>query len=617
MGFLIGDIEISDSVCISLQDNKDERQRVLDECSKYNFEPKFYITEKHPTSSVQGCLESHLYCIRYAQRNNLENILILEDDVRFEKTSDDLKDVKFPKKYDIIYLGYNPLTGYKYDANFLKINSTLTTHAYILHKSMYTYILENIEKNWNELPEYSQLSNIEQPFFVKDLRAIDLFYAKWINHHKGNSYGVYPMIAYQNAGFSSIENKIVDYADSFRQRADALSQQYHSTFIGMYNYDLFKYSKMDIVKKHRNTCGKFDYVLVYGKNDREFAESIEVKNMDIYASNSWDIYYFSPSIFFIRMSYNEQLYHESHSFPRIDNVFPVKFNKNTITKKPILCVYSTKKLYSFDQICSMINGNMTDFDIYFCSPVQNKFAENITCITPTQYEFLPKHELLIIDDITFFIDQPMTHTSKIHLYMSKSRFHQDWKGIPVPFDGTSLFFNMRHHIDSIVCMNEDIMKDFKLHYSLTSRNIFISKFNSNFSKKLPNSIVCDYHDTSRDLYIKWFKELTSKLPNLNLKLYIYNSKRKLTSSDIFYMKGKIEFKQYEMYFCNNVEESQIIQSLQNGIVAIGNHPRCAIQSTQELLITSLCEFIQDKHRKQIFIDNIYQIYNDLKFKIDV
>lgn len=609
MTFKIGDMEIHAAVCISLKNNTEERERVITECTKYNFEPKFYVPEKHPTSGEQGCLESHLYCIKYARDNNLENILILEDDIRFEET--DLSNVKFPKKYDMIYLGHNPLTGYRHNKNFIKINSTLTTHAYILHRSMYNYVLENIGKDWTELPEYTQLTPAEQPFFVKGMRAIDLFYAKWINQHKKNSYGLYPMIAYQHTGYSNIENRHVDYSDSFKHRAETLYSQFLSSFQGIFEYDSSKYSKMDIIKKHNATIGSCDYILVHGPGEKDMAETVDIGENDIYLQNSWDIYYFSPTIYFIRMSYKQNLFHEVHSFPRIDNVFPTQFNQHTVTKKPIICVYSPKKIYVMEQLKQMINGAIEDFDIYTCTQLLTKNKHRNT-ITHEQYQYLPKHELLLINDINFFLDQPLKNATKIHLYISTNRINKTWNDIQVPLENTGLFYNMREHIDSIVYSNETILHDFNDHYGLLNRNIFLDKTNSNFHQKIHNSIVCTANDIDIALYKKWHSQLQEHIPDL--KLYIYNSPQKSVSGTIFYMKGTIEYKLYEMFFCNNIDEPRLIYALRHGLVAIGNNPRCAIQTSKDI-IEPLQAFIANTERKSIFIDTIYQIYNNLRFKI--
>ena len=158
---------------------------------------------------------------------------------------------------------------------------------------MYSYVIDNITRDWNEIPEYSILTSVEQPFFVKGLKAIDLFYAKWVNHRNKKSYGVYPMIAYQHAGFSTIEIKHVDYSASFDQRAKTLASNIQCKFIGLFEYDLEKYSKTDIIKKHKYINGPYDFILVCDTANRKLADIVDIQETDIYVSNLWDVYYFS------------------------------------------------------------------------------------------------------------------------------------------------------------------------------------------------------------------------------------------------------------------------------------------------------------------------------------
>ncbi len=211
--------------CISIKERKDRQKNVVKECLKVNLNFEFLLVEKNTEDPVKGCLESHITCIKDAINNDYENILIMEDDISFDipviKKIIDENTIVIPKEFDMLYLGYHINNGHKERKNILKALSTQTTHCYILNKRVFQYIIDTIQGDWKAIPEYIQRNNLEN-LINWNVRAIDLYYAKWINHRRNNSYAIYPILCYQYANHSDIEGKEIDYKRLMKEKADAI-----------------------------------------------------------------------------------------------------------------------------------------------------------------------------------------------------------------------------------------------------------------------------------------------------------------------------------------------------------------------------------------------------------
>jgi len=211
--------------CINIKERKDRQKNVIKECLKVNLNFEFLLVEKNKEDPIRGCLESHIKCIQDAINNDYENILIMEDDISFDIDAINkiIKEdtIQIPAEFDILYLGYHINNGFKYNDNILKAVSTQTTHCYILNKRVFQYIIDTIEGDWKAIPEYTQRNNLEN-LINWNVRAIDLYYAKWINHRRNNSYAIYPILCYQYANHSDIEGKIINYKNIMKEKADTI-----------------------------------------------------------------------------------------------------------------------------------------------------------------------------------------------------------------------------------------------------------------------------------------------------------------------------------------------------------------------------------------------------------
>ena len=151
------------------------------------------LGEKDPRKAAQnGCKESHLQILKDAKKNGHRNIMVFEDDATFSKTfTTDLDSflAKVPSDWDMIYLGGNYWGKEHLTDNVFQVTA-LALHGYIIQQSLYDYIIDKV-------------SLIDLP--------IDVLYRDYVHMNpKYKTYGCYPQIVGQAAGYSDIEQYDVD-----------------------------------------------------------------------------------------------------------------------------------------------------------------------------------------------------------------------------------------------------------------------------------------------------------------------------------------------------------------------------------------------------------------------
>lgn len=153
---------------------------------------------------TKSCTLSHLSVILRAKLMNYKNVLIFEDDVIFredilEELTKAIEDLKTMERWDMFYIGCNPLSYKKVTDNLGQSLGALAAHAYAVNNHFYNTIL-----------------NI--PF--KQLPSTDVYY-----HHLGvdpnnKIYMALQNLAWQSAGYSNLEEMQVDYYPSIQARYD-------------------------------------------------------------------------------------------------------------------------------------------------------------------------------------------------------------------------------------------------------------------------------------------------------------------------------------------------------------------------------------------------------------
>jgi len=140
-----------------------------------------------------GCTLSHLGIIKYAKEHNLESIFIIEDDVELAENFNEVISKaldELPSDWRLFYAGGNHMKATtQLTNNLVKLNGTLTTHAYGIHSRFYDEIIKTIESGYD--------------------KVIDVYY--YMLHKDFPCYCTQPKVAFQAVGFSDLENRDVNY----------------------------------------------------------------------------------------------------------------------------------------------------------------------------------------------------------------------------------------------------------------------------------------------------------------------------------------------------------------------------------------------------------------------
>lgn len=189
---------------INLDRRKDRYENFIKELSKFNitgFERVSGVDGKNLTLKKNnlllgeiGILLTHIEIIKKCQKDGVENVLILEDDVTFTNEIKKIDEYmsSLPKDWDFIYFGGNHTYGKQplmINDKINKLNYSVGLQCVGINKRMFEPIL-------------NLLSLIE--------KQVDTYYAEL--HSVCNAYCFNPNIAKQSIGFSDIQNRVVDYS---------------------------------------------------------------------------------------------------------------------------------------------------------------------------------------------------------------------------------------------------------------------------------------------------------------------------------------------------------------------------------------------------------------------
>jgi hypothetical protein len=189
--------------CIHLSKRTDREENMYKELDY--FVPNQYIileAEKHPIGKI-GVSRSFKKAIREAKKNNLEQVLIFEDDVRF--TSKSSREAfqrameSLPDDWDILLGGiYADTNLFDYNDCMKKVESFSALHCVLMRDTVYDKILEHKEDDHKTI-------------------HLDTYLGEFSKNGTLNIYVAYPMIAIQYEGKSNTVNKVVDYSNYLKK----------------------------------------------------------------------------------------------------------------------------------------------------------------------------------------------------------------------------------------------------------------------------------------------------------------------------------------------------------------------------------------------------------------
>jgi GR25 family glycosyltransferase involved in LPS biosynthesis len=214
---------------INLEKRTDRKNEMMEELKKHNIQNyEFYNADrpsiqdiiqwnknycKHVVTSFRsaekflmyqigclGCLKSHLGVCKLALERKYKNVLILEDDTQFIHNLDVLAEFtsQIKNEYDMLYLcGSHTGVRETVSKNIVKTANTHTTGSYLITEDAMKYLVNNIQSYTKEVDVY----------YAEEIQQ-----ARWPNgSHRFNCLCTRPHITKQRAGFSDIQQAVVNY----------------------------------------------------------------------------------------------------------------------------------------------------------------------------------------------------------------------------------------------------------------------------------------------------------------------------------------------------------------------------------------------------------------------
>lgn len=187
-------------VYINLADRTDRREEIEAELAVFPKEKIVRFEGIKEKNGNHGCSKSHIGVIELALENNWSNVLVIEDDAKWNDfdTGYAILEKLMKEPYDVISLG--ALGGY-WNKDTYRACDFQTTTAYVVSNRYYHKLLENYKAGLELLlseKTYHGKGCIDQHW--KLLQENDLWFR------------IYPHFVYQRPSYSDIIKKHVDYS---------------------------------------------------------------------------------------------------------------------------------------------------------------------------------------------------------------------------------------------------------------------------------------------------------------------------------------------------------------------------------------------------------------------
>jgi glycosyl transferase family 25 len=197
--------DIKNAFYINLEHRTDRKEHVEKELLNIGINAKRFNAIKIENGAI-GCSMSHLKLLQDAEKNKLDHILIVEDDIKF--LDPELFKNKLDKffeihenNWDVILLAGNNMPPYEnIDETCIKVSRCQTTTGYLVNGHYIKILLQNVKIGLTHLlnkpTEHSKYA-IDKFWFVLQKNS------KW--------YLIIPPTVVQREDYSDIEKKITNY----------------------------------------------------------------------------------------------------------------------------------------------------------------------------------------------------------------------------------------------------------------------------------------------------------------------------------------------------------------------------------------------------------------------
>jgi glycosyl transferase family 25 len=198
--------DIKNIFYINLEHRTDRKEHVEKELLKIGFKEAQRFNAIKMENGAIGCSMSHLRILQDAQKNNLDHILIVEDDITFldpKLFKNQINNFFETHKndWDVILLAGNNMPPYKnIDDTCIQVTRCQTTTGYIVNGHYIKTLLQNVKIGLTHLinkpTEHSKYA-IDKYWFV-----LQQLY-KW--------YLIVPLTVVQREDYSDIEKRVTNF----------------------------------------------------------------------------------------------------------------------------------------------------------------------------------------------------------------------------------------------------------------------------------------------------------------------------------------------------------------------------------------------------------------------
>jgi len=167
--------------------------------------PRFSAVKDEENGAI-GCTKSHIECLRMAQENGWDHVLILEDDALIIHPEILVHQVtsflsRFRDEWDVVLFSGNNYPPFKIETPFcFRVGNCKTTGSYLVCSRYYDKLIRNFEEGLKELiANPGNITAYACDSFWKRLQCQDRWYL------------ITPICVIQRAGYSDIEKMDVNY----------------------------------------------------------------------------------------------------------------------------------------------------------------------------------------------------------------------------------------------------------------------------------------------------------------------------------------------------------------------------------------------------------------------
>jgi glycosyl transferase family 25 len=210
--------DIKNVFYINLDSRLDRKQNVINELNKIGLTGTRFNAIKNQIGAI-GCTMSHLEILKMAQKEDMDHVLIVEDDISFLKpllfVSQLNKFLSAKDNWDVVLLAGNVLRYAKQDDICIRVGKSLTTTGYLVRKKYYQPLINNIEEGLYKLmiEPHKGISFAIDQYWAR-LQMID------------NWFLIIPLTVTQIVSYSNIEKKITNYSGGMLQLDNKNAQKH-------------------------------------------------------------------------------------------------------------------------------------------------------------------------------------------------------------------------------------------------------------------------------------------------------------------------------------------------------------------------------------------------------